>query len=178
MEDTLAIIATMTQSADFHAAYQHAVPLAQQYPNAVAAQIAAAYACDRVGDEEQALVYYRKGWALGVPEEHRFQFLIGFSSTLRNVGCAHESLEWLQLARAEQPNNPALAAFTALALHTVGETKLALATMLEAALKTGDGNGLAPYTRALTEYRDELLVAAGNPQQNSSIETDEPSTSA
>ncbi|XOQ66646.1 MAG: hypothetical protein ACFWT5_08395 [Pseudomonas helleri] len=32
MEDTLAIIATMTQSADFHAAYQHAVPLAQQYP--------------------------------------------------------------------------------------------------------------------------------------------------
>lgn len=178
MEATLAIIATMTQSADFHGAYEYAVPLAQHYPNAVTAQIAAAYACDRVGDEEQALVYYRKGWALGVPEEHRFQFLIGFSSTLRNVGCAHESLEWLQLARAEQPNNAALAAFTALALHTVGETELALATMLEAALKTGDGNGLAPYTRALTEYRDELLVAAGNPQHNPSIETDEPNTSA
>ena len=131
MEDTLAIIATMTQSADFNGAYEHAVPLAQQYPNAVAAQIAAAYACDRVGNEEKALIYYRKGWALGVPEEHRFQFLIGFSSTLRNVGCAHESLEWLQLARGEQPNNPALAAFTALALHTVGETELALATMLD-----------------------------------------------
>lgn len=84
----------------------------------------------------------------------------------------------VQLARGEQPNNPALAAFTALALHTVGETELALATMLEAALKTGDGNGLAPYTRALTEYRDELLVAAGNPQHNPSTETDKPSTLA
>lgn len=74
MEDTLAIISAMTQSADFHGAYEHAVPLAQQYPNAVATQMAAAYACDRVGNEEQALIYYRKAGRLACLKNTDFSF--------------------------------------------------------------------------------------------------------
>lgn len=158
MEDTLQAIDKLANTGDFQAAYLLAIPFAQHDVLDVSAQIAAAYACDRAGQEQQALVFYERAWNLGVPLEKRFEFLIGYSSTLKNVGRANESLKWLREAGQEQPEHPALAAFTALSLHALGKTELALATMLDAALKTEGGNGLAPYTRALTEYRDSFLA--------------------
>jgi tetratricopeptide (TPR) repeat protein len=139
--------------------YIQVIVSAKRQPTDLNAQIAAAYACDRAGDEHQAIRFYETAWALGIPPALRFEFLIGLSSTLRNVGRAQESLDWLQMLSKEHPDNAALAAFMALTLHTLGHTELAMAMMLEAALKTGDGTGLAPYTRALTEYRDELSAA-------------------
>lgn len=117
--------------------------LAKQHPTDLNAQIAAAYACARAGDEHQAVRFYEIAWALGIPCALRFEFLIGLSSTLRN----------------EHPDNAALAAFMALTWHALGHTELALATMREAALKAENGKGLAPYTRALTKYRDDLSAA-------------------
>ena len=143
--------------------YMQVIFLAEQHPTDLSAQIAAAYACDRAGDEYQALRFYEMAWALGIPSALRFEFLIGLSSTLRNVGRAQESLDWLQKLSKEHPDNAALAAFMALTLHDLGHIELALATMLEAALKAGNGKGLAPYTRALTEYRDELSAAGLSP---------------
>lgn len=105
-------------------------------------------------------MFYQRAWDLGVPLEQRFHFLIGYS-TLKTVGRAAESLQWLREAGKRQPEHPAPTAFTALSLHAVGETEQALATMLDAALKTEGGNGLAPYTRALTEYRDSFLAETG-----------------
>lgn len=160
MDDTLELIFRLTKAGDFEAAYLLAVPLAQNHASDVSAQITAAYACDRAGHEQQALVFYQRAWDLGVPEEQRFEFLIGYSSTLKNVGRATESLQWLREAGKEQPEHPALAAFTALSLHAIGETQQALATMLDAALRTEGGDGLSPYTRALTQYRDGLLADA------------------
>jgi|SRR5471030_81826 len=161
MDAKLAAILAFSHAKDFQAAHVCAGALVKQNPEDVRAQIAAAYACDRIGDESDALTHYEIAWHLGVPEEQRFEFLVGYSSTLRNMGRAQESLDRLQDANKERPVNAALLAFTALALHDIGNVELALATMLDAALKTADGNGLAPYTRALTEYRDELITKAG-----------------
>ncbi|NWC93042.1 MULTISPECIES: tetratricopeptide repeat protein [unclassified Pseudomonas] len=163
MIETLATISALTKAGDFQAAYALAVPLAKQHPDDVTVQITTAYACDRLGYEQEALVYYQGAWKLGVPQEEQFEFLLGFSSTLRNVGRAEESLEWLRQARKSHPHSAVLAAFTALALHAAGQNDLALATMLDCALKTADGNGLAPYTRALTHYRDELAATVDRP---------------
>lgn len=41
--------------------------LAQQRPTDLSAQIAAAYACDRAGDEHQALRFDEIAWALSIP---------------------------------------------------------------------------------------------------------------
>ncbi len=143
-----------------HSSPVQMIDLAKQRPTDLHAQIDAAYACDRAGDEHQAVRFYEMAWALGVPPALRFEFLMGFSSTLKNVGRAQESLGWLRELHKEHPDNAALAAFMGLTLHTLGHNELALAMMLDAALKTGGGNGLAPYTRALTEYRDELSSAS------------------
>ncbi|WAH56435.1 tetratricopeptide repeat protein [Pseudomonas silvicola] len=142
--------------------YTQVIFLAKQHPTDLNAQIAAAYACDRAGDEHQAVRFYEIAWALGIPSALRFEFLIGLSSTLRNVGRAQASLDWLEKLSKEHPENAALAAFMALTLHALGQTELALAMMLEAALKAGDGKGLAPYTRALTEYRNGLSATGSS----------------
>src|SRR5262245_51110787 len=96
--------------------------------------MAAAYACDRIGLERDAIVHYERAWHLGVPAAERPGFLVGFGSTLRNVGRAEDAVARLAEATIEYPDDPSLRAFLALALHSTGQSALALATMLEAAL--------------------------------------------
>ena len=64
----------------------------------VRARIAAAFAADRIGDERAAIVHYDAAWALGVPEDVRRRFLVGYGSTLRNVGRADDAVALLSEA--------------------------------------------------------------------------------
>lgn len=124
----------------------------------VQAQIAAAYAHDRAGDERGAIRYYERAWELGVPEEQRKRFLVGFGSTLRNVGRADDAVAILAAAVQAYPDYAALRAFLALALHSTGHARAALATMLGVALDTAGAGSFDGYERALTEYHQELLA--------------------
>lgn len=119
-------------------------------------EMARAYALDREGREREAIVHYERAWALGVPEPERRRFLVGFGSTLRNVGRADDAVALLTEAVAADPDYPALHAFLALALLSAGHPKAALATMLGVALDVG-GAAFDGYDRALTAYHQELL---------------------
>ncbi len=135
--------------------------LAAAYPTDVAAQLEAAYACDRHGEEIDAIRYYDAAWQLGVPGADRRKFLVGYGSTLRNVGRIAESIELLRAAAAEMPELPAFPAFLALALHSAGRHDEAMVAALDAVLRTNAATGtLGGYDRALRHYRDEL---AGGP---------------
>lgn len=127
-------------------------------PDDVEAQIAAAYAHDRRGDERGAIRFYERAWALGVPEEKRKGFLVGFGSTLRNVGRADEAVAILAEAVRQYPDYAALRAFLALALHSTGHARAALATMLGVALDVMTPGSLDGYERALNEYHQEMLA--------------------
>lgn len=120
----------------------------------------AAYACDRIGLEHDAVVHYERAWALGVPAAERPGFLVGFGSTLRNVGRVADAVARLDEAVRAYPEDPALHAFRALALHSAGRHAEALATMLAAGLLAARAGGFAGYERALAEYQAELLAAA------------------
>jgi Flp pilus assembly protein TadD len=138
-----------------------AVATARANPQDVRAVMAAAYACDRIGLEPEAIEYYERAWELGVPAAERPGFLVGFGSTLRNVGRAEEAVARLAEATAEFPDDASLRAFLALALHSAGHSTLALATMLEAALAAAaNPDGFGAYTRALTAYQKELVDSA------------------
>jgi tetratricopeptide (TPR) repeat protein len=133
----------------------------------VRAVIAKAYACDREGDERAAVRYYDAAWELGVPDDVKQQFLVGYGSTLRNVGRADDAVAILGEAVAEFPDYPALQVFLALALHSAGHPAAGLAAMLavvldlNAAAAAGEGRGpLDGYQRALGDYHRELLDAA------------------
>lgn len=107
---------------------------ATAHPDDVDAQAAAAYACDRAGREAQALRYYQRAFELGGPADDRAGFLLGFGSTLRNVGRVDDAVAVLGEAVLAHPDHAALRAFLALALGSAGHHALALATMLDAGL--------------------------------------------
>lgn len=135
---------------------KRAVQRAVAYPNDVEAQVEAAYACDRIGDESDAIRFYDAAWELGVPDRMRQRFVVGYGSTLRNVGRQSESVEVLRKALSEHPDYVPYSAFLALSLHSEGNhaegLAIALSALIEAAPETLDG-----YDRALCEYSDLLL---------------------
>jgi tetratricopeptide (TPR) repeat protein len=125
--------------------------------------MACAYAHDRVGLEAEAIRYYERAWALGVPEPQRKGFIVGFGSTLRNVGRADEAVALFAEAVQAYPDYPPLHAFLSLALFSAGHPRAALATMLGVALDLAGKTGFDGYERALGEYHQELLAAAVEP---------------
>lgn len=132
---------------------------ADAHPDDVAAQAAAAYACDRAGREHDAVGYYTRAWELGGPTDDRAGFLLGYGSTLRNVGRADDSIGILGQALLDHPDHAALRAFLALSLHSAGHHALAVATLLETALAIAP-HAFDPYRRALGAYLVELQDAA------------------
>jgi tetratricopeptide (TPR) repeat protein len=122
-----------------------------------------AYACDRAGDEAKAVKHYDAAHALGVPENELLGFLIGYGSTLRNVGRIDDSLAILSQGLEHYPDYAPLKAFLALALLSAGQPDAAVAVLLELALAlhaVADDRPLDGYEGALARYQQELLERA------------------
>src|SRR5689334_17432791 len=130
---------------------------AARNPDDVEARIRAAYALDGAGHESAAVTHYDAAWALGVPADRRQRFVVGYGSTLRNVGRLEQSVALLAEASAADPDYAPYRAFLALALHSSGQHALALATMMEALLAVHGGAKLDGFERALGEYSRELI---------------------
>lgn len=131
--------------------------IARRAPKDVYAQIEAAFGSDRGGDEHAAIRHYDAAHLLGVPDTERRQFLVGYGSTLRNVGRTDESVVLLAQAVADDPHYPPFAAFLALALMSAGQPRAALAAMLGCALDAARPDAFGRFARALGEYQRELL---------------------
>ena len=114
---------------------------------------ASACAHDGRGEEAEASPDYERALALGLARDERWQALLGLGSSLRNVGRHDESVRVLRAAVAEFPDQAALRAFLALALHSHGEGREALVTLLDLTLQHAP---IGPYARALGQYRDLL----------------------
>jgi tetratricopeptide (TPR) repeat protein len=129
---------------------------AEREPEDFQAQLEAAYACDRAGHEERAIGYYEAAYRLGFPEGfERAGFLLGFGSTLKNVGRLAESEAILRDALAGEVETDALGLFLALTLQAQGRHHEALAQALEVCLQHPSPS-VARYSRALREYISEL----------------------
>ncbi len=124
-------------------------------PTDVDLQIKAAWACDSYGAETRAVSYYDNAWKLGVPADIRARFLVGYGSTLRNVGRTDESIERLTNAIADYPEMPALRAFLGLSLLAAGRHNEAMANALDALIAAGSDN-LEGYDRSLRGYAAHL----------------------
>jgi tetratricopeptide (TPR) repeat protein len=137
------------------------VALAESNPADLGAQVRAANACDREGHEADAIKFYDAAWRLGASGAERAQFLLGYGSTLRNVGRLEESLRVLSLLLSECPDHHAAMCFRGLALHSSGQHDQAVVEFLDLALLLrGASPSLMRYERALTEYRDALREEA------------------
>jgi len=129
-------------------------------PSDLDARMTAAFACDREGREREAVVHYDAAYSLGVPADRRRRFLVGYGSTLRNVGRLEESVAILGEAVAGDPDYAPFKVFLGLALHSSGYHAAAVATLLGALLDLESGGSLDGFERAVGEYQKELLDRA------------------
>ncbi|GAA2087698.1 hypothetical protein GCM10009840_27180 [Pseudolysinimonas kribbensis] len=113
---------------------------------------------DSAGREEQAEPLYRAALAAGLPTAERIQAVIQLASTIRNLDRGEEALGMLEAESEGRPVDewtPALAAFTALTLASLGRDRGALVVALRALIPS-----LPRYHRSVAAYVDELADGA------------------
>lgn len=125
---------------------------ARANPTDTRAQLDAAYACDRDGLEAEAATFYDAAYALG---ERRGEFLVGYGSTLKNVGRLVDSERILLEAGADASVATAARAFLALTRHAAGNSDHAIAALIRLVGEL-EAPDIVRYRRALASYADEL----------------------
>jgi tetratricopeptide (TPR) repeat protein len=131
--------------------------LAREFPNDWEVQYQTAWVHDYLGMEDEAVPFYERALALGIPEPEHEGLVLGLGSTYRNVGRVADSLRLLHEGVQRYPDNAALRCFLALAQYSSRDPAGAIATLFDVILGTSSAPSIERYRRALTAYRDELL---------------------
>jgi len=132
------------------------VALAADFPNDAQVQYQAGWVHDLLGLEPEAVPYYERALALGLPDADRPGLLLSLGSTYRNVGRHADAVATLLRGVHDYPADSAMRCFLALAQHSAGEINEALALALDVVLADCPSSAIERYRRALTWYRDEL----------------------
>lgn len=130
--------------------------LDRRHPNVGEIAYQLAWTCDTLGRAEQALPYYEKAVALGLPPNELSNAFIGLGSTLRTLGQLDRSAEVLRSGKLQFPDNREFDAFLTLTLHAQGKHAEALALALETLCDTTEDPGLTAYGRALRHAAAKL----------------------
>jgi ribosomal protein S18 acetylase RimI-like enzyme len=112
-----------------------------------------ACACDRRGDEADAIPLYERALELGLEKDLERGALLGLGSSLRNVGRLADSVAVLRTATAKYPEDNALWAFLALSLCSAQRDREAALCLLDLVLRQVPLHG---YQRVLGEYAAAL----------------------
>ena len=106
---------------------------------------------DALGQELEAISYYRQAIEAGLSGERATRVQIQLASTLRNVGATSEAITILEATSPHGMDDDAQQAFLALTYFDEGRYGDALRTALKALIPT-----LSGYQRALSEYANDL----------------------
>lgn len=127
-----------------------------QFPNVAEINYQIAWTCDVLGREAEALPYYEKAVALGLPANELAGALLGLGSTLRNLGQLERSAEVLRSGQAQFPDNREFDVFLALTLHGLGRHAESTKLLLTVIADTSEDPGLTAYQRAIRFYAGKL----------------------
>lgn len=120
-----------------------------------------AWTLDRMGLETDAAPYYERAIAVGLDGDDLRGALLGLGSTYRVIGRGADAVRTLAAGVERFPNDGAMRAFYALALHSVGEHTRATQEFLRVILASSTDPQVTRYRNALTEYMehpDELWL--------------------
>lgn len=120
-----------------------------KHPNVAEINYQLAWTCDVLGRAREALPFYEKAIALGLPPNELSGALIGLGSTLRSLGQLDRSVEVLRSGRMQFPDNAEFDVFLALTLHASGQHADALRLALDTLCDTTEDPGLTAYQRAI-----------------------------
>jgi len=123
--------------------------LDERYPNVAEINSQLAWTCEAISRTADALPYYEKAVALGLPPNELSGALLGLGTTLRTLGQPARAVEVLRSGKAQFPENREFDVFLALALHDLGRHTEALQLLIETLCDTTEDPGLTAYQRAI-----------------------------
>ena len=130
--------------------------LDERHPNVAEINYQLAWSCDVLGRAADALPYYEKAVALGLPPNELSGALLGLGNTLRTLGQPARATEVLRSGKAQFPENREFDVFLALALHDLGQHSAAMQLMIETLCDTTEDPGLTAYQRAIRHAAAKL----------------------
>jgi len=123
--------------------------LDRQHPQVAEINYQLGWTCDVLGRAADALPYYEKAIALGLPPNELSGALIGLGSILRSLGQLQRSIDVLRAGQAQFPENREFDAFLALTFHRQGNHDEAMRILIDALCSTTEDAGIAAYQRTL-----------------------------
>ena len=130
--------------------------LDERHPNVAEINYQLAWTCEAVSRPADALPYYEKAIALGLPPNELSGALLGLGTTLRALGQPARAAEVLRTGKTQFPENREFDVFLALALHDLGEHTAALKLLIETLCDTTEDPGLTAYKRAIRYAAEKL----------------------
>lgn len=127
-----------------------------RHPNVAEINYQLAWTYDVLDRAADALPYYEKAVALGLPPNELAGAMIGLGSTLRSLGQLERSAGVLRSGQVQFPDNPEFAVFLSLTLHQQGKVADALRLALDTLCETTDDPGLTAYQRAIRHAAAKL----------------------
>lgn len=127
-----------------------------RHPHVAEINYQLAWTCDVLGRAAEALPYYEKAVALGLPPNELSGALIGLGSTLRVLGQLDRSAQVLTSAKAQFPENREFDPFLSLTLHALGQHSAALRLAIETLCDTSEDPGITAYQRSLRHAASRL----------------------
>lgn len=155
-KDELAAIVGARAYGQFNQLLPRLKSLDERHPNVAEINHQLAWTCDTLSRHTEALPYYEKAVALGLPPNELSGALIGLGSTLRTLGQLERSAEVLRSGQAQFPDNAEFAVFLALTLHAQGQSAEALRLALDTLCATTEDPGLTAYQRAIRHAAAKL----------------------
>ncbi|WP_405558167.1 tetratricopeptide repeat protein [Streptomyces sp. NBC_01171] len=138
-------------------AREQLMELAERYPKDAEIAYQAAWAHDVLGLETEAVPFYERALGgVGLSPEDRHGAFLGLGSTHRVLGFYGAAVRTLRHGLEEFPDDPALQAFLAMALHNDGEGREAVRLLLKTVADTSGDRRVQDYRRAIEHYADDL----------------------
>ena len=133
-----------------------AARLAAASPQDALVQYEAACVHDYLGLESEAVPYYVRAIAAGLPGDLLRSAYVGLGSTYRVLGRFHESLGVLDQGLADFPQAREIIVFRAMTLHNQGRGKQAVEALLRVVAETADDPDIQEYSRAIDQYSQDV----------------------
>ncbi|MBS7528485.1 tetratricopeptide repeat protein [Fusibacter paucivorans] len=129
--------------------------LIAEEPENAAINYQLAWCCDVKGLEKEAVPYYEKAIAVGLPEADQIEAIIGLGSTYRAIGAYEKSKALLQQGVKTYDNN-ALKVFLAMTLYNLGEYEQSVGTLLKLLAETSSDKSIGQFKKAIHFYSEHL----------------------
>lgn len=129
--------------------------LVKEFPEDAMVNYQCAWSFDVLEKEVEAIAYYEKAIALGLPDEDLKEAYLGLASTYRTIGDYEKSKETFMSAM-EKFDDKSLEVFYAMTLYNLKEHVTSMEILLKIIADTSDDKSISAYSRAINFYADKL----------------------